>query len=311
MNLRPILVSDVVVSIFVGHHKPGKWYSMAGAGAKGLAFILLWSFVSAIQACVTPRSAVRSDIAPSESRTLIGFDAHGAMILLGESADRRTLYAFDLPRGPERALDIFESPISDADVRSLIKEQGWRAAETWTPNGELALSFQADASIGERRFMTVRAEAGEVSLVLERVPIRGEARIEQLARSPDARFVIIELSMHAMRSVLIFDVADAAAALYNLRALDAHAKGDHRRAAELLERAVALNPRAADAIYNLACVHALAGDVARAADELAIAIQLDPARYRRLASRDPDLAAVWPLVRPEGAPEKPPPHTPH
>lgn len=269
---------------------------MAGARAKGLAFILLWSFVSVSQACVTPSSAGRSDITPPESRALIGFDAHASMILLGGSGDRRTLYSFDLPRGPERPLYTLDEPLSDAHVRSLIKEQGWRAAETWAPNRELDLSFHADAALGERRFMEIRAHADRGSIVLARVPIRGEARVVQLARSPDARFVIVELSMHAMNTVLVFDVEETAAALYNALALEAHASGDRARAIALLERAVASNPRAADAIYNLACLHALAGDVDRAADELAIALQLDPARYRRLANKDPDLAGVKSLL---------------
>ena len=60
-------------------------------------------------------------------------------------------------------------------------------------------------------------------------------------------------------------------------------------AAALWERAIETDGRFGDAVYNLACAHALAGRLDQATDTLRVAIGIDPIRYVRLARRDKDL----------------------
>lgn len=292
MNLRPILVADVVITVFVSHQEPGKCYSMANLGAKALPVTLALLFAFSANSCVTANSAEGSDITLPESRSLIGFDAVGAMLLLRESREERAILSFDLPSGPERTILSFDGPVTDTRMRALIREQGWRTPETWQANAALGLWFHVDEALGDRRTMAFYAQADGVSVLLMRVPIAGSTDVDRISRSPDDTFAIIEMHTHGQKSVFVIDLRDARSTLLNKRALDAYAGGDHQGAATLLERAVEANPRAGDAIYNLACVHALLGEVYRAADELQIAFALDPARYRRLAKKDPDLAAV-------------------
>jgi hypothetical protein len=257
---------------------------MAGLRAKVL-LALLFIFVSA---CVTADGAARSDMALSQSRALIGFDAEGAMILHA-GADIR---AFDLPHGPERTLISIDGPVSDALMRSLIREQGWRGAKTWQPDVELTLVSRVDPGLGDRRSMRIYGEADGNSILLQRIPIIGATRVERIVRSPDDRFAIVVVRSNEGERFVVIDVRRAKATLLDQRAIEAYAAGDPSRAASLLERAVEVDPSAGNAIYNLACMHALLGDVHRAADELRIALSIDAGRYRLLAKNDPDLAAV-------------------
>jgi len=67
--------------------------------------------------------------------------------------------------------------------------------------------------------------------------------------------------------------------------------GDRAKAAEHLNRAVALDPNLAEAQYNRACLLALQGDRGAAEEALKRAVELDP-RSAQWAKDDPDLAML-------------------
>lgn len=67
--------------------------------------------------------------------------------------------------------------------------------------------------------------------------------------------------------------------------------GDLPAAIAALERGVAVFPRQAILLYNLACYHALAGDVAAAVERLTQAISLDP-RFRDLTGTEHDFDPI-------------------
>jgi tetratricopeptide (TPR) repeat protein len=255
-------------------------------------FLLLCTLAVTATSCVTANSAARSDIDPPASKRLIAFDASGAMIIAAETAKARAIHTFALPNGPERVLFGIDGTLSDARVHALIREHGWRRPETWRDEADLGLTFSIDPTLGDRRALHVHARSGATSIELVRIPIAGEVKIAPTVSSIDRRHLIVPLFTHGQHSLHVLDAAAARSALLNKAALDFYAQGDRAQAAMLLERAVEADPRAGDAIYNLACVHALMGDLERAADELAIAVAIQPSRYRRLAKKDPDLAPL-------------------
>lgn len=67
--------------------------------------------------------------------------------------------------------------------------------------------------------------------------------------------------------------------------------GDLPAAIEALERGLEAFPRQAILLYNLACYHSLAGDVAAAVDRLTQAISLDP-RFRDLTGTEHDFDPI-------------------
>lgn len=245
-------------------------------------------------ACVTHSSAVRTDIERRESRALIGFSGDGAMILLADRQGSREIREFQLPSGPERTLFELDGS-SEAHGTSLARKHGWRKLEWWSDQ-EIALKFTSEATLGDRRVLRVLAEKDRLAIRVAEIPIDEETAVE-LVRAPDDRYVVLRLLSEHRERVHVVDIKAAQSAIENRRALDALEAGDLLRAAALLEQAVEADPRAGDAVYNLACVHARLGDLERAADELSIALAISPEIYRRIAKADPDLAAVRNLPR--------------
>jgi hypothetical protein len=243
---------------------------------------------------VTSRSADETDIAGRESRSLIGFDERGAMILLDRTARPPSIRAFELPSGPETLL--FEVGDSSARSHTLSEEYGWRKLEAWSDR-EMSLIFKSEAALGDRRKLLVLAARRGLAVRIAEIPIDEETAVEAIVRAPDERYAILRLVSKHRERVHVVDLKAARAAIENRRALDAYERGELGAAAALLEGAVAADPRSGEAIYNLACMHALLGDVERAADELAIAVAISPEIYRRIAKTDPDLAAVRNLDR--------------
>ena len=87
------------------------------------------------------------------------------------------------------------------------------------------------------------------------------------------------------------EIKPYSARAYTARGVNYLKLDDREGAAADFETAIALEPRDAQAHYNLACVYALRGSDDEALEHLAAAVYLKPARYRAMAREDPDLAS--------------------
>jgi Tfp pilus assembly protein PilF len=103
---------------------------------------------------------------------------------------------------------------------------------------------------------------------------------------------VVAIDRGASRSLERVEVHRTRAGLANLRALAHFRAGDAAGAEAAWAEAVREDGTFGDAAYNLACLHALGGDLDLAGRELRIALSIDPQRYRWLARGDPDLAAL-------------------
>jgi hypothetical protein len=91
--------------------------------------------------------------------------------------------------------------------------------------------------------------------------------------------------------VAVHDTRQLARSAYNDAGLARHKKGEFRRAAELFEKAVAVDPGAHLPRYNLACAYARLGDP-RVKQALEAAIAARAEESKASARKDPDFDSV-------------------
>lgn len=217
---------------------------------------------------------------PKQSVELVGFTRNGVVV---ERVDgpRRTVEHIRLPAGPSVVLGV-----------GTAAHRGAAAVGAIAPGVQTSMAIELTrvGSAGDRaRYRLVAREGAEAVRLAE---IALQATLSSVWEAPDGRHGVAVLQTRAGQSLEVLDLAFARAQLVNLRALAAYRAGRHDDAAALWESAMALDPSFGDPAYNLACVHARAGDERRAKDELRLAIAIDPVRYRRLAADDADLASV-------------------
>jgi hypothetical protein len=224
-------------------------------------------------------------------------------MILARAAGRAGIAAdvVSLPHGSRRTIAVFEREI---ELDRFGAREGWRRPDSiardemierelaaWRVD-DLRVSVELEPALGDRRSARVLAGDRLRTILVATIPVVAAPAIGALSPAPDGRHAVLSIIHRGVESAYVVDVLRARAMLLNAEALDAHESGEEAVAAALLEQAVAVDPRFGDAIYNLACVHALLGDSTRAVEELRIALALDPVRYRRLARVDPDLLRI-------------------
>ncbi len=124
-----------------------------------------------------------------------------------------------------------------------------------------------------------------------------DVHLDAVAPSPDGAHVAVLTHSFAGEysdrySVTIYDAASLAAKAYNAEGLARLKAEQYPRAAALFERVAALDPKAWKGPYNLACVHARAGEKAGARAALEEAIRRGGEPVREKLARDRDLDNV-------------------
>jgi hypothetical protein len=146
---------------------------------------------------------------------------------------------------------------------------------------------------GTAALVATDASDGEsVSLTALAVGTGGAPELVGHWPAPDGRHLVVATRRLGATSLHVVEPAVAHARLELRRGLARWTAGDRHGAALAWERALSRDPATADALYDLACAHAVGGDLARAADELRLVVSIDPVRYRRLARSDPDLETL-------------------
>lgn len=172
---------------------------------------------------------------------------------------------------------------------------GWTVS---SPLGALRLFPRRSAALGGRLNARLMLDRGPHDpLELRTIPESPGLVIGPVWQSPDQRHLVVQLQRGDATGLEIIPLTPVWSRLLNRDALIAIRGGDLPSAASLLERAIALDPSAADAVYNLACVLALQQKLDGAEAELRWALALDRPRILRLARVDPDLAVL--RARPE------------
>jgi hypothetical protein len=159
-------------------------------------------------------------------------------------------------------------------------------------DGDVTFVVRREAPLGGRRSVHLEAVRGAQRIDVWRIPEIRRVDVGPLYVVDDRRTLVIAYGHGGRRGLELVSLRRVRAALHNLAALELYARRELDAAAEELERAVIAMPEHGDAIYNLACIHALGGDLSRAKDELAHALEIDPARYRALARSDADLRVL-------------------
>jgi tetratricopeptide (TPR) repeat protein len=116
---------------------------------------------------------------------------------------------------------------------------------------------------------------------------------KQMQMAPDGSVVFNLMNQHC--GVGVGDAVKTrviASRLLNGRGFRLHKKKDFRASARDFGKAFALDPAYAQAAFNLACAHAKLGEKGAAMKALGKAIAIEPARFRRKAKKDEDLASL-------------------
>jgi tetratricopeptide (TPR) repeat protein len=201
--------------------------------------------------------------------------------------------ALSLPSGPAIVRASLEASEADGSMEWLARRIGVDRPPVRPLDADPRLEIELIRPMGSRASGELVAKG-----LGQRIVIRGIAvavELPHLGRaweSPDGDHLVVEVLTESTKSLELVDLRSTRAALVNAAALEAFSSGDHAKAELLWQEAIEEDGRFGDAIYNLACLHTLAGDLARAARELELALSIDPRRYRRLARTDPDLRAL-------------------
>lgn len=204
--------------------------------------------------------------------------------------------AIVLPRGPARTVATLEPQSQNTLQRALHEAARGERARIPAPRAATevpAIEIAVTPPLGDRGVATLVARDGP-----HVVPIAGLAMsvdppvLGPVWPAPDGRHVVVAIDLPGFRSLEVVDLRRTRAALETQAGLEAFVAGDRHGAARRWQRAVEIDPRFGDAIYNLACLHATGGELALAKQELELALAIDPRRYRRLARTDPDLALL-------------------
>jgi hypothetical protein len=233
---------------------------------------------------------------PLLSATLVGFLPNGDLLVLEARGGGEALLLRVSHDGSRSALVERDRPPSLASwVEQRRDALGARAPtplakerDRWRTHGMDLFSIR-EAPLGGRRFVELKAQLAEHEITVWRMPSLSEVDVGPLHVAPNSSTLVVTYAQSGRRGIDTIDLSSVRAALLNLRALALFRRGDHDGAAALLEEAITVAPHAGDAVYNLACLHARMGQLARAKTELSIALGIDRVRFRLLALDDPDL----------------------
>lgn len=233
---------------------------------------------------------------PEMGRFALGFSARGMGMLRWDGSGEAEVSEVILPRGPTSTVAATAASDLAAAMRwarSVADRAGW-ISQGSPPPTDLVLQVQRRGGVGGEPSAALIADSGGWRVTLAPLPggSARQLRLTGVQMAPDGRHAVATIDRDGVRSLYVVDMGRAQAMRLNAEALAAYGAGDLIRAASRWEAAHAADPRFGDAIYNLACVHARRGDLERAGHELAVALAIDPLRYRRLARRDADLEGL-------------------
>lgn len=231
------------------------------------------------------------------SADLLGFTGQMQALVAFESRTGAVeVRTFVLPSGPARTVAVISSAEAGdraAAIERLTRDRAAARPEDRSADVSPQIALEVSPALGDRREARIVARDGTRQIDLKTIAMTSEAaQLGPIWVAPDGRHLIVAIDRGARRSLEVIDERRAKAALLNVAALDAFGSNDHALAEALWQNALSIDASFGDAIYNLACLHAVRGDVALAIRELQLALSIDPRRYRRLARSDPDLAAV-------------------
>jgi hypothetical protein len=233
------------------------------------------------------------------SATLVGFLPQGDLLVLETKSGGEAILRRMSHDGAKSSIVARERPASLSDwVERRRAALGVRSptpiakrGDRWQAHG-LELALIEPAPLGDRRFVELEAKRGERAIRVWRMPALARVEVGPLYLVPGTGTLIVSYVQKDRRGLETIDLASVLATLLNLEALAVYRAGDRSRAVEILEEAAAASPKSADAVYNLACLHALMGQTVRAKGELSIALSIDRVRVRQLARNDADLESV-------------------
>lgn len=232
------------------------------------------------------------------SATMLGTRGEGHIVWLEHLAPAGgVIRHLSLQDRRARTLARTSKVVTDGWIAQARSAYGWsdalplRSVEgRFEIDGALLIQIEAPAAFDLSPTHTILGRQADSEVPLGEIAASRKAKIGPLYLVGTHAIIAVRDTRSA--SLEIVDLDEARVALDNVEAIRALRAGDTDRAAELLERAIRLDPSSGESIYNLACVHAVTGDLDRAEAELAIALALENRRFTALARKDPDLALL-------------------
>ncbi|MBK6690517.1 MAG: hypothetical protein IPG45_38975 [Deltaproteobacteria bacterium] len=181
----------------------------------------------------------------------------------------------------------------EAELLAKAARSGWTRTAPRQPGQRLpdglVVEVRPAGGLGRPARTTVEVMRDGDRVLLAELPSEGAIEAGELWLAPDQRSAILELRYDGRPNLLALDLNVAKAKLLVIGALRLARDGAIEEAAARLELAVEAAPGLGEPYYDLACLHALLGDLDRAAAELRLALAIDAGRFGRLAKKDPDL----------------------
>lgn len=233
--------------------------------------------------------AITSAPAPLSRVELMGFTSDGGWAALETHADGLAQLKLHRPNGTTTVLATgSEAELLAKSARSGLTRSAPRQPGQRLPEG-LVVEVSRVGGVGRPARTLVEVERDGDRVLLAELPSEGAIEAGELWLAPDQRSAILELRYDGRPNLLALDLNVAKAKLLVVGALRLARDGAIEEAAARLELAVESAPGLGEPYYDLACLHALLGDLDRAAAELRLALSIDAGRYGRLAKKDPDL----------------------